>query len=218
MTAPPKVVAGFVSFTEVDEGHHGTYNTWHLYDHLPEQLPLPGIAWGQRWVLTPELSQSSTTKPPLDRVHYVTLYLLAEPLGQTLEAFRALGQRLRAADRFHLHRRSHLSGAMEVSSMAAAPRALVSAEAVPYRPSTGAHVRLTREAAPPAASLLTVPGVAGAWTFTGMDMHLTWCWLDDDPIAAGEAITSTAPAPPGALFDATLHTIDPRGPWDWFDC
>jgi hypothetical protein len=148
----------------------------------------------------------------------VTLYLLAEPLGQTLEAFRALGQRLRAADRFHLHRRSHLSGAMEVSSMAAAPRALVSAEAVPYRPSTGAHVRLTREAAPPAASLLTVPGVAGAWTFTGMDMHLTWCWLDDDPIAAGEAITSTAPAPPGALFDATLHTIDPRGPWDWFDC
>jgi hypothetical protein len=217
MTAPRKVVAGFVSFTEVEAGHHGTYNSWHLYDHLPEQLPLHGIAWGQRWVLTPALSSRAAAQPPLDRVHYVTLYLLAEPLEQTLEAFRGLGRRLRAEDRFHLHRRSHLSGAMEVRSMRAAPRVVVSAEAVPYRPNTGAHVRLTQDATPPVASLLNVPGVAGVWTFAGMDMQLTWCWLDDDPIAVSEAINGTAPPPPTARFSATLHTIDPRGPWDWFD-
>jgi hypothetical protein len=217
MTEHRKVIAGFVSFTEVDGGHHGTYNTWHLYDHLPEQLPLHGIAWGQRWVLTPAQSSRATAQPPLDRVHYVTLYLLAEPIEQTLEDFRALGQRLRTEGRFHLHRRSHLSGAMEVGAMRAAPHALVSAEAVPYRPNTGAHVRLTQDTTPPVASLVTLPGVAGVWTFAGMDMQLTWCWLDADPVEVSEAINLTAPAPTSARFDATLHTIDPRGPWDWFD-
>lgn len=217
MSGPRKVIAGFVSFTEVDHGHHRSYNAWHLFDHLPEQLPLPGIAWGQRWVLAPQLARAGTAQPPLDRVHYVTLYLLAEPLEQTLAAFRSLGRRLRAEDRFHLHRRSHLSGAMDVRSMHAAPRALVSAEAVPYRPNTGAHVCLTRDGAPPVERLLSVPGVAGVWTFTGMDMSLTWCWIDDDPTDVSDAIRDAAPTPPGALFTGTLHTIDPHGSWDWFD-
>ena len=48
------MVAGFFSFTEItDETAHRGYNAWHQLDHLPQQLPLPGIAHGQRWVSTP---------------------------------------------------------------------------------------------------------------------------------------------------------------------
>src|SRR5688500_3866608 len=127
--ARPKVTHGFVSFTEVEPGEHQSYNAWHLFDHLPEQLPLPGIVWGQRWVLSPTLERFRRADAPLDRVHYVTLYLLAAPVAETLAGFRALAQRLRGAGRFHLHRTSHLSGPLAVGGCVAAARAQVSAEA-----------------------------------------------------------------------------------------
>ena len=57
--ATPKVVAGFFSFTEVEAGAHRSYNEWHLFDHLPEQFVLPGIAGGWRWVRTPALAARS---------------------------------------------------------------------------------------------------------------------------------------------------------------
>ncbi len=224
MRDPAKVVAGFVSFTEVTRpDEHDAYNRWHLLDHLPEQLPLPGIAWGQRWVLTPALRALSIAEPPLDRVHYVTLYLLAEPLEETLTAFLALGQELHRADRFHLHRRSHLSGPLRVAGAAAAPRVLVSPAAVPYRPAAGVHVRVERATSPTADldDLVGIDGVAGAWGFAGdarlsppavRDLAVTWCWLDDDPAAVAPRLRVDS----DALFVGTLETIDPRGPWDWF--
>ena len=49
-----KVKVGFFSFTEItDPREHRAYNEWHQLDHMPEQLPIRGIAWGQRWVATP---------------------------------------------------------------------------------------------------------------------------------------------------------------------
>ena len=59
-----KVKAGFFSFTEVtDPKEHRAYNEWHQLDHLPEQFPLRGIAFGQRWVSTPACAaaRASTT-------------------------------------------------------------------------------------------------------------------------------------------------------------
>jgi len=51
-----KVRLGFFSFTEItDPGEHHSYNEWHQLDHMPEQFPLDGIAYGQRWVSTPSL-------------------------------------------------------------------------------------------------------------------------------------------------------------------
>jgi len=222
MTTPPespKVVAGFVSFTEVAAGEHHSYNAWHLFDHLPEQLPLHGIAWGERWVLTPAMRQHAVAEPPLDRVHYLTLYLMGEPLDATIAAFQALATQLHAADRFHRHRTSHLSGQLLVRSTLAAPRALVSPEAVPYRPNTGIHVRARRLDAADASALdaaagalVDMPGVTGAWTFEGLDLHVTWCWLDGDLTELAGAL-----APGEGVFGATLATIDPFGAWDWFD-
>ena len=196
-----KVAAGFVSFTEVDAGEHRSYNEWHLFDHLPEQLPLPGLVWGQRWVVRP--GAAAVAEAPLDRVHYVTLYLMAEPLDDTVQGFFALARDLRAAGRFHEHRTSHLAGAAPVVSMAAAPRALVGPEVVPYRPHRGVHVSLGSGA---------IGGdPAGSWTFDLDGTPLVVSWLDGDPSA-------TAPASgPGARYSAVADVIDPFGPWDWFE-
>lgn len=223
-----KVVTGFFSFTEVEAGEHQSYNRWHLFDHQPEQLTIPGIAWGRRWVLSPDLWPGRSASSPLDRVHYVTLYLLAEPLSTTLDRFQALARQLHAADRFHQHRVSHLAGPLPVSGMHVAPRVAVSAEAVPYVPGTGIHVRVApadAEMGRPDA-LVDLPGVAGAWTFAGstvgamQGLKVTWCWLDGDLDAVAAAIDEVAPPPPDDApwrFTGTLATIDPNGPWDWFD-
>ena len=49
-----KVRIGFFSFTEItDPTKHRAYNEWHQLDHMPEQFPIRGVAYGQRWVSTP---------------------------------------------------------------------------------------------------------------------------------------------------------------------
>jgi hypothetical protein len=211
-----KVQLGFVSFTEVEAGAHDSYNEWHLFDHLPEQLPIGGVAWGQRWVLTPELAERAVLVAPLDRVHYVTLYLMAEPLAPTLARFQELAGELRKAGRFHEQRTSHLAGAFEVDAMAASPWALVSAEAIPYRPHRGVHVCVQPAVeAVDLAELLAIEGVAGAWSFKGDDLRITWCWLDGNLFGIDRALADV-PAP-GASFAATLQVIDPFAPFTWFD-
>ena len=218
-----KVTHGFVSFTEVESGHHGSYNEWHLFDHMPEQFPLPGVVFGQRWALTPELRAHRHAVDPLDRIHYFTLYLLTEPIDATLRDFFALASELRAKNRFHEHRTAHLAGPLEVTACVAAPAALISAEAVPYRPNRGVHVRLSATAADTVdADLTGHPGVSGAWTFTGSDLSppelrnltMTVAWLDQDPAV----VAANLPAAPASTeFAATLASIDPFGAMDWFD-
>src|SRR4029079_18129665 len=112
----------------------------------PEQYPIEGVAYGQRWVRTPALRAASMVADgsPLDAVHYLALYLMPEPVERTLREFHALGGDLRALGRFHAHRRSHLSGPMRLLESAVAPRVLISAEAVPYRPHRGVHVLVER--------------------------------------------------------------------------
>src|SRR5207253_8423668 len=79
---------GFFSFTEVtDPSAHHAYNEWHQLDHLPEQYPLPGIVHGQRWVSTPACRAArAVSGPALDPIHYVTCYLMADPIRATLDA------------------------------------------------------------------------------------------------------------------------------------
>ena len=213
-----KVTHGFVSFTEVEAGEHQSYNQWHLFDHMPEQYPLPGIVFGQRWVLSPELRPQMDASAPLDRTHYVTLYLMTEPIEETLTDFRALAVELREKDRFHLHRTSHLAGALAVTSCHASAAALVSSAAVPFRPNRGVHVVLTEG---DADAVVEQAGVAGAWVLRA-DEHsppelrnttAVWYWLDDDPAVVAPQLTRVG----GAYFSATFATVDPWSAWDWFD-
>jgi hypothetical protein len=238
---PPKVVAGYVSFTEItDPAEHRSYNEWHLFDHLPEQLPLGGIVSGERWVASPACRATWTAAGDLlDPVHYLTLYLLAEPLAETVAAFRGKGRELRDLGRFHQQRRALLSGPFPVLEQRAAPRVLVSAEAVPHRPNLGVFVRVERvggERTGQAATggptgevvvlLEEVPGVAGVWVFGGPaadrtvgEVRLTVAWLDGDPIHVAHAAAARAELTPtrAVLLQGVFERVAPAGPFDWFE-
>jgi hypothetical protein len=235
-----KVKVGFFSFTEItDPAEHRSYNEWHQLDHMPEQYPLPGLAFGQRWVSTPACRAARAVDGELlAPTHYVTLYLMTEPVRQTLEEFHALGGHLRAVGRFHEHRRACLSGPFDIASVAAAPRVLISGEAVPYRPNRGAYIvvedlspagGVTNDATR-AAALLEVPGVAGVWSFVSdEERRLTWrpgrrritvCFLDEDPLGVspllGRIVTHGRPNAEAVVHAGPLETVIPWH-WDWFD-
>jgi hypothetical protein len=223
MTVHPsgnKVKVGFFSFTEItDPGEHHSYNEWHQLDHMPEQFPLDGIAYGQRWVSTPACRAARrTSSTPLDAIHYMTLYLMTEPLDRTLREFMQLGRDLHAADRFHHHRRSHLSGPFRLVDSHVAPRILISKEAVPYRPNRGISVVVRQtgrgDRAASLASLCAVAGVAGAWRFADDAREITVAWLDDDPLAVELRLPS--PEGDGLEFAGPFETITPWE-WNWFD-
>lgn len=237
-----KVVAGFFSLTEVTVAtEHRSYNEWHMLDHLPEQLTLAGIGWGQRWVCTPACRRArSVSTAPFDDVHYLTLYLLGPPLEHTLDQFGRLARDLSDRGRFHRHRRTALTGAFEVMHSRASSRVRVSDAAVPYRPNRGIHVRLDEvdssgvdehdrwlgsEHLP---ALVALDCVAGAWTFRRLtvagkpengEQWITVSWLDDAPIGASSAIASL-PGPPAGLvrplLDGPFSSIEPYR-WNWFD-
>src|SRR5438552_5370073 len=137
-----KTSFGFFSFTEItDPAEHRAYNEWHQLDHLPEQFPLRGIVYGQRWVSTPACRAArAASDASLDPIHYLTCYLMADPIEDTLAEFFDLGTRLHELDRFHRHRRARLTGPFRVGSTVAAPRVLVSAAAVPFRAHRGLYV------------------------------------------------------------------------------
>jgi hypothetical protein len=215
-----KVVAGFFSFTEIHGDEHHSYNEWHMLDHMPEQFPLRGIVYGQRWVSTPACrAERIASEPRLDPIHYVTLYLMSEPLEETIREFYALGRHLHEVGRFHQHRTSHLSGAFGVTHSWAAARVLVSPEAVPYRPNRGIYVTVSSPG--DVRPEIDVPGVAGTWTFTNEERSIAVAWLDDDPLsvarASGVALATTL-APSDASLDLAgpFETITPWK-WDWFD-
>jgi hypothetical protein len=207
-----KVEIGFFSFTEVtDPKEHRAYNEWHQLDHLPEQLPLPGVVHGQRWVATPACRRARVAaEPPLDRVQYLTLYLMTGPEDRVVEGFRNWGERLSELGRFHRHRVSHLSGPFLFLKAYAAPRVLISPEAIPYRPCRGIYVTVEEAIAKPrldewaqwldrveVPALLGVPGVAGIWSFVGRSQsfhdapdgrRVTVAYLDDDPLAVAQRL------------------------------
>jgi hypothetical protein len=223
-----KVKVGYFSFTEItDPNEHRSYNEWHQLDHMPEQYPLPGLAFGQRWVSTPACrAVREVDEGPLGSVHYITLYLMTEPVKETLEEFMALGQELREKNRFHLHRRSHLSGPFQLVATEAAGRVLISAEAVPYRPNFGVYVIVEElaEGSPfdvDLSQLVAVPGVAGAWAFGSGRRQISVCFLDGAPLGVANYLrpallkrwdhSSSTP-----VFAGPLETIVPWQ-WDWFD-
>jgi hypothetical protein len=228
-----KIRIGFFSFTEItDPREHRSYNEWHQLDHMPEQYPLDGVAYGQRWVSTPACRAArAVSEPPLDAIHYMTLYLMTEPVDRTLHEFMQLGRDLRAANRFHLARAARLSGPFRYVDARVAPRVLVSREAVPYRPNRGVYVEVEELASGAAAgdsrhgsyldALCALPGVAGAWSFADDARRITVSWLDAPPLElnnrlAGVVSYRRAGSPSRTLFAGPLESITPWE-WDWFE-
>jgi hypothetical protein len=237
------VEAGFFSFTEITDGAHRAYNQWHQLDHLPEQMPIPGISFGQRWVSSPPCAALTRASPELAVTHYVTLYLLHPPLDDTIREFYDLASQLHAEDRFFSQRRAIASGPLDVLATFVAPRVRVSAAALPHRPSRGVyvvveeHVGSVEELVEAIEGVAGVAGVAGAWVFgseADRDQRVsreqgrklsggvvTVIFLDEDPLELAPRIDKALEpswesrgVQPG--FAGPLESIIPWS-WDWFE-
>jgi hypothetical protein len=232
-TGAGKFKIGFFSFTEItDPAEHRSYNEWHMFDHMPEQYPIRGIAYGQRWVSTPACRAARAVGvDPLDGVHYLTCYLMTDPVEATLREFEEHGRALAELGRFHRHRRALLSGPFAVVHAFAAERVLIRPESVPFRPHRGVFVTVedagARDTESHEAAVLAVPGVAGLWSFgpTGRsdsspwkpgERHITVAWLDDDPCTVATQLAPIERARAGVSFAGSFETITPWQ-WDWFD-
>jgi hypothetical protein len=173
---------GFTALT--DQTRHHEYNEWHQLDHLPENLLQPGVAWGDRWVLSPDCAELAEVGVPNHEGHqYALMYWFRDPADASVAVWKDVNERT-----VHWGRRPELAytsrrplGFFNPVKGYVHRRVLVSADAPPFRPHRGVWLSLTRVPAPetPEAvslfrrydrewlpALLECPGVAGGWTFS----------------------------------------------------
>lgn len=173
----------FVTLVGAGPAEHRSYNEWHQLDHRPENLALPGVAWGDRWARPSDYKAASTAAPLHAETDYVAMYWFREPLDRAVQKWNDLGE-----DSFQWGRGPLIPGVQRrlvaffrpVKGYVS-PRALVSATALPYRPNRGLQVTLTRFDDPHSLethdlhafedrelipAILDIEGVAGAWTFS----------------------------------------------------
>lgn len=207
-----RVKAGIFSLTAPElPDDDGSYLRWHLLDHMPEQYRLPGIVHGLRWIADGDyLDHRLIAEGPLGQIGNVVHYLVGDPVRETFDHFVTLGRILRDEGRFPVWRPLLQITGLQLLQWHAAPRALVSAEIVPFRPHRGVLLIVEEPAAPTAAAtqwlewlraehypqLLATHGTAGAWTFGSTaacdpaprgwrtdPQYITVIYLDDDPLA-----------------------------------
>lgn len=204
-----RVKVGFFSLTKQSEtGEDRSYLEWHQLDHMPEQYQLHGLVAGQRWGSTPACRAARAAEVgDWSSIEHVVCYFMGNPVDETIDEFLTLGQHLAELGRFPHRMPSHYRGALRLLEAHAAPRVLISPEVVPFRPHRGIYLVVDEPTDPdrPAQDaylqerhrkllpeLMSVPGVAGAWSFattpairramfTEGDYRMTICYLDDEP-------------------------------------
>lgn len=229
-STPSTATRAFFSFPRViDPARHGDYNAWHLLDHRPQNLALPGVVHGDRWVRTPRCEQvGSYPDEVLAGSQYVAMYWFAEPAEESIREWVALGD-----STYHEGRRPELAWtARPMTRMFIPIRGYVSAhtrvtvDALPFRPHRGVHIEVSSvpaaQQSPVAdlaqfehethvADLLGRDGVSGLWTFrsaplgpgdTGSLLRIRLIWLEGDPVAFTESLSSDPLSmPPDGLAD-----------------
>jgi len=199
------------------------YLTWHTMDHRPEQFRIAGLRNAMRVVSTPECRAArAISEPQFDAVDHVVAYLFTGP--ESAPAFHDLFVALCDNGRFEpkLPPVGFVVG--DCSGRKAAPRVVVGADVLPWRPMTGAYV-IIEEGAASAAPLIDLPGVAGVWWFDGMDFpapfegsvrgkQITICYLDGDPLETAQAMKPVlarrwAEGEVKGLLAAPFHTVVP---------
>lgn len=244
MTTPSTATRVFFSFPQLtDPRRHRDYNAWHQLDHQPENLALPGVLHGARWVRSPDCRAVGTADDLLRDVDYVAMYWFAEPAEESVRRWRELGDVTRQQGRrpdLGWTRRP-LMGMFRPLKGYVNPRVRVSVDALPFRPHTGVYASVTAydEPLPPEAdarfewydrvaapAMLDVPGVVGGWIFygqpvAGQTVRIALYYLDDDPVeVAARVARLTADWPASRaerpLLIGPLRTIQPWR-WDWFD-
>ncbi|HLY83135.1 MAG TPA: hypothetical protein VKQ71_09115 [Acidimicrobiales bacterium] len=203
----------FFSFTEItDPSKHRDYNAWHQLDHRPENLALPGVIYGERWVRTPDCAEAGQARDPrFEHFHYLNMYWFREPVDQSRREWQDLGSRS-----FQWGRRPELAWAKrnllqfcDLVKGYVNPRVLVSAEVLPFRPTRGIWLTVSQVAGDVIATedlyrwydevripdMLACRGCAGAWTFVSEEafgsyqspdraptLRIHVYFLDEDPL------------------------------------
>lgn len=135
----------FFSFVALDNPEpylHRRYNEWHQLDHRPENLALPGVAWGDRWARTAECRADSTAEPEQADADYIAMYWFRNPVADAVREWEQLGVNSFEWGRGPMIpgvRRTLLAFFRPVKGYAAAS-SLVSPAVIPYRPNRGLHL------------------------------------------------------------------------------
>ena len=205
-----------------------------MLDHMPEQFPLRGVVYGQRWVSTPACRAARVVDGELlAPIHYVTLYLMTDPIDETLDEFMALGRRsARGRPVPRAPNRAHLSGPFSRRRRRgrAARAGLRRGGAVPPEPRRlrRRRGRAGRGRRGLAWRCVDVPGVAGVWTFATGE-RLRGRTVEDRASAASRCAGSTTIPSPWRVRSgpSTPETRAWSSPdrsrrwcpdeWDWFD-
>lgn len=213
-------VAAYLGTARIpDRSAHAVYNDWHQLDHLPENLALDGVRWGERWVRTPACVDASlVAEEEWSEFDYLTNYWFRDPITESVDAWTGL-----ADESFHWGRRPDI-GITERSFLSffrpvwgiASPRVAIGASVLPIRPNKGLYLTVSQLAPTAGAergalerrfewyrtvgfpAMIERPGVAGVWALTSAHD------LAPDSWAAQES--STAGSMP--LVRAHIHYLD----------
>ena len=213
----------FVSLSAREpEGRDQDYIEWHSLDHRPEQYRIVGLRHSLRVVSTPACRTArAASAPSHDAVDHVMTYFWHDEAG--LQSFGALSDALTGGRR-PVALPGIEFGVFNVAGKVASPRAVVGADVIPWRPALGVYVLLEEGSASPEA-LVEVDGVAGIWWHEGIrtetpgpidsrGRQLTYCYLDDDPVAVAERLRPPLEArwegpDLNPLLAAPFHTLVP---------
>lgn len=215
--------AVFISLLQRDpDGRDAAYLEWHSLDHRPEQYRIAGIRNAIRVISTPECRAArAASAAPFDAVDHVMTYQFAD--AGSVPPFVALGGALHDAGRMPhpLPSAGLLTG--KRAGKLAAPRVVVGADVIPWRPAQGIYLIIEEGYSSP-EELIDVPGVAGIWWYRGgfhgedsMNLQITYCFLDEDPISVAATINDRlrarwASGTVTAMLAGPFHTVVP---FDW---
>jgi hypothetical protein len=188
----------FVSMaTRHPDGKDAEYLRWHTLDHRPEQHRLAAVRASLRLVSTPACrSARAVSGGPLDAVDHVMTYFFTDTAG--LRDFNELSTALGNAGRKLPLLPPVERGVYDVQDRMAAPGVKVGSEVLPWLPVRGAFVLVERGSAA-LKPLAEVDGVAGVWSALSRrvdaslasareNQSLTYCFLDDDPVATADRL------------------------------
>lgn len=211
------------------QGADADYLRWHSLDHRPEQHRLPSLRASLRMVSTPACRAArAAADPAFDAIDHVMSYFFADAAG--LAEFAALSKALSGAGRVPFVLTPVQRGVYTIERRLAADAAKAGADVLPWRPTLGIYLLLEalQEPAPVDPSpLIEVAGVAGLWSgcsqptavsSAGAGQLLTYCFLDDDPVATAARLAPVLQARWAAtgakpLLAAPFHTVVPFQ-WD----
>jgi hypothetical protein len=226
--------------------HHAENELFQLY-HQPELRRLPEVAWVDRWVCAPDCAVRSTRTTDYS-FDYAALAWLRPPAHASA---RVCTEHFERAAQLGLH--SHAWAETRLATFMVPlkgyvrPAALLSAEALPFRPNTGAYLIVSRFHRHHDAeaedvfrwydrtripTMLDCPGAAGAWTFAARDFYapdrdltqpmlrMTLVYLERDPLAFADQAAKLA-----SRDTSGVEKVLFAGPlsaivpwqWNWFD-